>query len=52
MKFFALVTQHSQKEVQMEEMGRVGRGVWFGVLGCGTVKKMGVPSKGNFFFTE
>ena len=48
MKFFALVTQHSQKDVQMEGWGGVGEG--FGAGGWGTVKKMGVPSNANLFF--
>ena len=47
MKFFTLVTQHSQTAVKMEGWGKVGEG--FGVGDWGTVEKMGVPNNAIFY---
>ena len=45
MKFFALLTQHSNMEVQIEGWGK-GLGLW----DWGTLKTMGVPSNEIFIY--
>ena len=48
MKFFALVTQHSQKEVQIEGWGRVGGKGWG--LGVGALSKQWESIETQFLF--